>query len=572
MQRSSLSRLRSPADPLVALDLANKQYVDFADRTSGVGTLRSLRPVVNWGHDSATTTIQHTAFPSIVQRRDGVLYMVARRGTNHSATRDGGIWYTTSSDGGRSWATPVQLFAASGGVELRDPCVSLSNDGTKIYLTYFKGSAALAAAGCFFRTSTDGGVNWSAEVRFDGNKGYAACAAPVVELANGTLVAPFYGKDLIGDAWESSYVALSSTAGASWTQSKIHNGVSVTQHLQEPWVSRKPGSNDLFMTFRWGNNNQIANSSTSQTDGLGWSAASVTITGTGRPSTVWLSTGEIVMTYRDTTNQLMWARWYSTSAAAWSAPSLVRRTPSGGFWTYAHPIEIRPGVALCPFTEENSGLTPSKLYLTAIARGGGSSPLGDLPTDAIAVATRYDSIQYASTFRDRVPAGLGPEWTVLNGAFSVHADGYLSSASADNVPDRAMVDINNPDVDIEADFYMTVQSGAAILFRAVDANNFLMWTVETLGANARLYKVVAGVATQLTTAAASITLGAWHTLKVEATGTLIRGHINDNPVSGYALAAGAEQTTFTTPGKHGLGLNAQSGGVHLCRRYMITSR
>lgn len=562
---AALSRIATAADPLSTSDTTSKQYVDTLTRAAGVGTLRALRPAVSWGRDSATTTIQHTAFPSVVALRNATLYMVVRRGTDHSATRDGGIWYSTSTDQGRTWSAPVQLFAASGGLEYRDPCVSLSVDGTKLYLTYFKGSASLAAAGCFFRTSSDGGLTWSAEVRMEA-KPYAAISAPVVELAAGRLVAPFYGKENLADTYDSVYVSTSTNGGTSWTPTRIFNGADVSLNLQEPWIVRKPGgANDLVMTFRYGTNDRIGQSATVQTDGLGWSAATPVFTGTGRPATVWLSTGELVVIYRDATNQQMLTRLGSNG---WFPPTNVRRTPSGGFWTYGQPIEISAGTALTPFAEENAGNTPSKLYVTALSRGGGWSPLGLMPSDALAVATSYDTIDYVTTFRERASTTLGPEWTALAGSLVITADGYLSSAAADNSPDRAMVDVNRANVVLEADVYMTVQTGAAVLCRVVDAANFLMWTVETAGTTVRLYKVVAGVATQLVSAGANVGLGSWNTLRVEATDTVIRGYLNGLNLAGYVLTAGAEASTFTTPGKHGVGLNAQSGGVHYCRRFI----
>lgn len=566
--KAELSRVRAPADPLEALGLPTKQYVDLLDRANGVGSLRALRPALSWGQDSATTTIQHTAFPSVVQRRDGVLYMVFRRGTNHSATRDGGVWYSTSTDVGRTWATPTQLFAASGGVEYRDPCVSLDSTGTILRLTYFKGSASLSAAGCFFRTSTDGGANWSSETRFDGSKPYAACSAPVVELSNGRLIAPFYGKDNLADARDSCYIATSTNGGTSWTQSKVMDGVGAGTDLQEPWVSRKPGANDLFMTFRWGTNTSIANSSSTQTDGAGWSAPSVTVTGTGRPSTCWLSTGEIVMTYRDTNNQFFWARMYV--GGSWSAPVLVRRGRSSGFWTYAQPYEVSPGMALCPFTEENSGATPSKLYSTALVRGGGSSPIGEIPSDAIAVANGYDEILFATTFRERMPATLSPEWTVQNGGLSISADGYLTSTAADNTPDLGTVDVNNANVIIEADLYMNGQAGAGVIFRVVNSNTYLMWTLESSGGAAHVYKVVSGTATALDALGAGTyyIMNTWNTLRVEVHGTIVRVFLNGQSVTGLVLAGG-DATTFGTSGVHGVKLNAQSGGAHYCRRFLV---
>lgn len=553
---------------VTASDAVNKSQLDTFARAAGVGTLRALRPAVSWGQDSATTTIQHTAFPSIALLRDGSLAMVVRRGSNHSAARDGGIWYTSSTDGGRSWAAPSLLWAASAGVEYRDPCLSLSADGTKLYVTYFKASAAAPAGGCYFRTIVNGVA--SAEVRFDGAKPYAACSAPVVELSNGRLLAPFYGKDNLADTYESIYVATSTDGGTTWTQPKVYNGADISTTLQEPWISRKPGANDLFMTFRYATSTYVSWGTSTATTGLGWSAPIGVFPGTGRPSTVWLSTGEIVLTYRDTNNQLMWSRLYISGS--WYPPTLVRRTPSAGFWTYAHPIEYSPGMALCPFAEEPSGSTVSRVYLTALSRGGGWSPLGLVPSDAMAVATQYDVIEYETTFKERPAGAMGTEWTALSGALTVNSDGYLSSVTADATPDRAMVDVNNSNVVIESDFFMTVQSGVAILLRVVDASNFLMFTVETAGTNSRLYKVVAGVATQLATAGVITALSSWNTLRVEANDTLIRGYVNNTVAIGYVLAAGTEASTFTSPTKHGLGLNAQSGGVHYCRRFLVLGR
>jgi hypothetical protein len=566
-----ISRLRVPAAPLVALDTATKGYVDTWQTAAGNGSLRALRRAVSWGQDSGTSNIAHTGFPSIVQRADGVFYMVARRGSDHSTTKDGGVWYTTSSDQGRTWAAPTQLLGASGGVEYRDPCVSLSADGTKIYLTYFKASAANGGLGVFFRTSADGGASYAAEVRVDGSRPFAASSAPAVELSSGTIVVPWYGNET-SEANQSVYVATSTNGGSSWTQTRVFNGVTLTQNMQEPWITRKPGADNLFMTYRYGTNANIGHSTSSQTDGLGWSAAAMAFAGSGRPSCLWLSTGDVLCVYRDSTNQLFWARLCTSPATpTWQAPHLVRRTLTGGRWDYGHPIETTPGIAICPFSEENAATTVAKVYLTTLARNGGISPLGSIPNDTLAIATDYDLVEYATNFRNQASGAtpLGPEWTTLAGSLSLSADGYLTCTAADNSPDRAVVDLNNPDVTVEADFFMTVESGAGIIFRAVDSSNFLLWTIETTGANIRLYKFVAGTPTQLSTTAAAVRLGSWFRFKVVCRGPIILGYRDDQFISAYTLAAGAEQTTFNTPGLHGVSLNAQSGGLHYCRQFLV---
>jgi hypothetical protein len=568
-----ISRLQTPGPPIAALDLTTKTYVDNQHQANGAGSLRSYRMPYSWGQDSGTSNIAHSAFPSVVQRTDGVLYMVVRRGSDHSTTKDGGVWYTTSTDQGRTWAAPTQLLGASAGVEYRDPCVSLSTDGATIYLTYFKASAANGGLGAFFRTSVNGGTSYGAEVRIDGSRPFAAVSAPAVQLSSGTIVVPWYGNET-AEAKQSVYVATSTNGGSSWTQTRILNGVTLGQDMQEPWISRKPGADNLFMTYRYGNNANIGNSSSTQTDGLGWSAAAVAFAGTGRPSTVWLSTGDVLCNFRDSANQYFLTRLCTnTGSFTWQAQHLVCRTPTGGFWTYGQPIEITPGVALNVFCEEIAATTVSRVYITALARNGGPTPFGDIPNDALAIATDYDLIEYGTNFRNQ-PSGattFGPEWTVIAGAFSMTADGYLSSAVADASPDRAIVDLNLPDLMLEADFYMTVQSGAAILFRVVDASNFLMWTVETGGTTFRFYKVVAGVATAVASQAAAVRLGSWARFKVVCRGEIMLGYRDDQFITAYTLAAGAEQSTFNGPTLHGIGLNAQSGGIHYCRKFLAKS-
>jgi hypothetical protein len=98
-----------------------------------------------------------------------------------------------------------------------------------------------------------------------------------------------------------------------------------------------------------------------------------------------------------------------------------------------------------------------------------------------------------------------------------------------------------------------------------------MFTIESGFTTLRLYKVVAGVSTQLGTLSQPTPADAWNTLRVEARGTLISCLRNGYPVVIYNLVAGTEASTFTSPTKHGLALNAPAGGSHFCRRFTIWS-
>jgi hypothetical protein len=580
------ARAQGLAEPTALTDATSKNYVDTrAFCAGGFGPPRNLKQV-RMLDPLGTYPTPHNAFPSLVRRStDGVIYAVFRSATNHSAARDGKIYIITSSDLGRTWSAPTLIIAGDATLtDARDPCISQSRDGSRLYCTYFKANASNVAGGVYFKWSTNG-TGWSAEVRIEAQP-YSASSAPAVQLATGRIIVPFYGRSG-AETIDSAYIAYSDNDGTSWSTARIINGTTLAANIDEPWISQKPGADNLFMTYRYGSNIGASYTDNSAGTGIaGWSTAAAITIGTGRPSNVWLSDNTAMVHYRNGGNVRFLARMSDSPefASSWGKPYVVRNCQgagagSVGLWTYSQAIEIGNGVCLALFAEENSTATTSKLFATTFARGGGNTPLGPIPDNWSAVASLYDRTEYAMDMlggRGSWPL-VPPDLQVIAGALTAiempgNADiNVLSSASADNVPDRAIVETGIEDVDIEADFYGSVQSGYAIIFRVVDASNFLMFTVETTFTNLRLYKVVAGVATQLGTIAGIAPADSWQTLKVSVRGSLILCARNGDTNIGYQLAAGAEQTQFMTPTKHGISLNAQSGGSHFCRRLVITS-
>lgn len=581
--RSSLSRLASPLSPTEQTQVARRADLWQA---GSFGPARNLKqPIVLDPFGIWDKT--HNAFPSVTFRADGTLFAVFRSATNHTAARDGNVHQMVSMDLGRTWSLPVQSFApAAAGTDRRDPCVSTSNDGTTLYMSYFVGTASVPGNGVYFRKSTDQGATWSSAVRVDGTILSSAASAPVVQLASGRLILPFYGYTT-GQTWNSTWIAHSDDNGVTWATTRVFNGQTATQHYSEPWISRKPGADNLFMTYRVGTAANIGSSYTENADGItGWSAPAVISVGTGRPSNVWLSTGEAIVTYRNLGNVRQISRICDSPefASGWGEPYVLRNsqgagTGSAGLWTYGQLVEVGNGVCAGLFAEENGAATVSKVFATAVARGGGPTPLGPIPDNWSAMASGYDRLEFAFDMtggRGTYPL-VPPELSTLAGALTAfempgNSDiNILSSANADNVPDRGYVDLGVADVDIEAEIYQSVQSGAGIIFRVVDASNFLLYTVETGGANFRLYKVVAGAATQLATVARTMPMPFWNKFRVQCHGVVMYTYHMDVLVHTYSLAVGTERDLFTSATKHGLSLNAQSGGTHGCRKFTIRS-
>lgn len=525
----------------------------------GAGTVRATRPVRIFGLDS-----NHAAFPSVCARLDGVVILVYRQGTDHSVTRDGVIKSSFSSDHGRSWTTPTTAVTGAAGQDLRDPCVSLSRDGTKVYLSYFKGTVALAAAGVFFRVSTDGGVTWGGEIRVD-SLPYAASSAPIIELNNGTLVCPFYGRSGV-EVWDSVWISKSTNGGTTWpTQTRIINGTTATDHRQEPYIALL--GTTAVMGYRHGTAASIG-ISVSTDNTVNWSAGAAKFAGTGRPNLFFTNDLTLSCLYRSTGNENGVVRSSKDSGSTWTPERLVDMAPTAvGWMTYSGTDRISRGINLCALSQESSS-TVSRVFLTCFGEAGGNSPFGTIPTDAEAAAANLDNLIFGTSF-EQTDGQLPSPWTIAAGAISV-VNGAVQSAVADATADFVRVYSGVNDMEVEADISNVggFDSGSAVIARMINATSYLMFTAETNGVNFRLYKVVSGTPTQLATVAGQLAFGAYHTYKIVARGQEIRCFINGASML-YHLLSGGDQTTFATGFYGGIKLNSQGTTVHKCRRFTI---
>jgi hypothetical protein len=528
------------------------------DSPAGVlRTIRPAKPTIAHGQDT-----QHSAFPSVTRLPDATLLVVYRQGSNHFTNRDGFLRSTTSHDDGRTWTAPATVVAASPGVDFRDPSVSASRDGTTLYLTYFKATTSVAAAGSFFRTSADGGATWSAEVRIDASLPSSAITAPVVALADGTLLAAHYSKST-GETFDSAWIARSSDGGATWTSARVVNGQTAGRDYQEPFLVNQGTA--LFLTFRWGTNASIG-AALSLDNGTTWSTPAAAFTGSGRPSSVWLADDTVVVALRDAAGRFA-IRATRDRGASWLPPYVVQNPAKGGMTTYASMLETTPGQVFTVMATEDAPSTESRLACTYLGVGAQQTPLGFVPGEQAAARSGYDQLVLATTFRQ--PNGPLPiPWWVGSGAVTV-ADGLLRSASPDNVADHAVLETSGADHRVEADFLWTGQAGFGIFLRYTDASNYLLFTPETGGANIRLYKNIGGTLTQLALATGKpVNAGGFHTLTAAVRAGTVIAAVNGETLIHFDLSAGDNSTLSGTGA--GVKLNEQSGAVTQCRRVVIT--
>lgn len=278
------------------------------------------------------TASRHSAFPSLAQTPDGSLELAWRGGTDHAAARDGSIQIATSRDHGLTYAGEHTILS---GRDDRDPSVSYVtvNGQSHEYLTYFTGSASLAAEGAY--VSRDG----AAGVRID-TLPYAAISAPVIQLPDGRLGTAFYGRRA-GETIDTAWMGWSADGGQTWSTNRILNdGAS---HAEPVLLVRGTAT---YLIARGGSDSLVMR--TSPDSGRTWGTPRLIVGAcTGRPSGLVTAAGTMILVCRGTLPAVNAQVAYSVDGGtSWRWGPTVLRAPAGSpiGMTYAAMVEVLPGV------------------------------------------------------------------------------------------------------------------------------------------------------------------------------------------------------------------------------------
>jgi hypothetical protein len=250
-------------------------------------------------------------FGDMVRLHDGRLLVAYRESVAH-INQDGRIMVVHSGDNGRTWSTPQ--LAIDTAIDDRDPKLVQTRDGT-VLLSFFRTdwtgypASPVTLVGTFVARSTDGGTSWSDPVEvgtaMEGPSdvvvgayyaGHAATHGPILELPNGDLLAPLYGRLPEGGTGPATVVR-STDGGRTWPkENESVIGRATGFDFQEPNLSLlKDGS--LLSIIRTSIN--IAYVSRSYDLGHTWT----TPVSTGVPASshhqLVLRNGDILFTYGD---------------------------------------------------------------------------------------------------------------------------------------------------------------------------------------------------------------------------------------------------------------------------------
>lgn len=306
--------------------------------------------------DDSQPATMFNAFGNVSTYPGGYL-AVYRKGGAHIGDK-GSVWGVTSADG-QTWGVEFPIYSHPT-YDARDPEVMQTSAGN-LYLNVVlidpvamdlivNANRVLKAINP--EQPSGAWTDVPANSTFTGGE---ASSAPLVELANGDLLYPVWGRDA-GDPHDSSRLLRSIDGGATWAEIAII-AESIDRHYHEPNVVLLDDGR-LMALIRTGSTHYV-NYSTDL--GLTWSTPTPAFAGGGAPRFIQVTNGALIVTYRGITDGSTVVRWSSDRGFTWSAEALI----DSDFHHYGGFVERAPNIAMLVFWGRTSG-TVSRGHATHV--------------------------------------------------------------------------------------------------------------------------------------------------------------------------------------------------------------
>lgn len=419
---------------------------------SGASVRNKLNSNSAIGFRAPRTVLQdgkYNAFPGFAILADGTYLAAYRAGNRHAGAGEiGVIKLQMSTDQGETWSAPVTI-QSDAAYDSRDATLALLSDGTVI-LSYFiyDGTSQTYIMACI-RRSTNNGVSWGPQIGLPTYTAGTQTTGWVVELTNGDLLAPICGHDF-GDISYRSGVVKSTDNGLTW---EYLSTISTTRDRSETTLLLLPNSN-IYALLRNEAESRF-DYSVSSDSGTTWSAPSQAIANIeGRPSTLLLSNGDIVVAGRDIANYDPASTFVhlvsSDNGQTYNAVDQrsVHARHDGGRMMYSQMREIAPGIVGELYCEEPYGSAASSdVYFRHLVVGVDLPPYPAINADAIVshgkiqtysdIVTRGGVVRAAAATTARpsinIPEGVPPTSPVAGDVYASDAVLWMYDG-AQNLP------------------------------------------------------------------------------------------------------------------------------------------
>jgi len=235
-------RLSSPVMPLTS-DVNQDYYPHISkfndgslvvcwSRNGDIYYRSSSNNGITWSTETKLSTATYEYEPSMIQAEDGTIWL-----TWFSFTGSPDIWYRTSSDNGTSWSADIQL-TTDPNIDY-DPDIIQTADG-KIWVvweSYRSGNPDI-----WYKTSIDNGTTWSADTQLttDSSSDYDP---EIIQTENGNIQVVWHSyRSGNSDIW----CKTSSNNGTTWSSDTLLFGSNDPEY--HPSITQTPDGT-LFVTW-----------------------------------------------------------------------------------------------------------------------------------------------------------------------------------------------------------------------------------------------------------------------------------------------------------------------------------
>jgi hypothetical protein len=252
----------------------------------------------------------HNAFPGICIAPNGDLIIAYMNESGH-ANFDGDLVVKRSVNNGDTWGSEEIVWDFSDAGQGNNvtgygsSLLTVISDNRILMSVGRRDSGGPVVDGIAYFESNDNGTTWTGPTEVDSNFNlYAYEGGGILELANGDLLYPHYGKNS-GDTYFATGVSRSQDDGDTW--SYLTTIDSPTSNMTEPGLVQLAGGTIICLERFIGSpspDNDVIYFKTSANNGATWSARGYALIGGGMQRPTLLSTGEIVAPVRSsgTTN------------------------------------------------------------------------------------------------------------------------------------------------------------------------------------------------------------------------------------------------------------------------------
>jgi hypothetical protein len=250
----------------------------------------------------------------------------------------------TSDDDGATWSATVDLTPAPVGGVSRSASAGVLGlaSGRVVYVYWTETNSAGLPGVMHVRRSDDDGETWDTASALGGySESTAAGSQSLFETSAGTLLCTVFGRNT-GDTTYRAGVMRSTDDGDTWS-GPAAVGAANSGLNEASIVQRSGGTLDAFARSEATNPGQVWHS-TSTDDGATWStpAALPFMCARGMPTAVILSSGRLVLFYRQPSTESSVYRWSDDNGALWSEERTLNTLPS----EYVGAVALGTGAVL----------------------------------------------------------------------------------------------------------------------------------------------------------------------------------------------------------------------------------